>query len=519
MKRIKKVIFLSFLLLISFFINSQNNFLKENVIRNIDRNSNQNLPSIVNDENSIIQPLALVQGESFTVKVVKVVNGAIVDSKTLTSRCLQSTGHSGFNHSTNLRNLANQSGFSGYKGYNWSKYTTVPSSYTTGLAPNNNYASIHYNITGSPPYKGDETLFLFFEASHTFQLKYDANGGSGAPDSQTATSTTSSYNFIISDKEPTRNGYEFKGWSTSSTSPSPNYHVGETINVTGSTTLYAVWERVTEKVTLTYMDGKEIVGNVEEYEKGSIVKVKYNDNNHGQAYIFRGWDTDPSAQNVVYKPNAEFTITENTILYAVWYFAPDLVTLDYNPNGGKDEPGLQTESYNGDSVTFSISRKVPNKTGFKFQGWTNNQKDLETPTHQPGGKITTDNDIILYAVWEERLETDYDYKVEWYDIEGNLIQEIETRTAPLGEKIYVKEDDKKIDGYIFAEDFDKNILTDTLKEQDTVLRLYFYKVEEITENPTTSDKIIPISIIVISLILLIIYLSKHKFVSKYYSNN
>lgn len=84
---------------------------------------------------------ALISGEQFTVKVVKVVDGNAVDSVTLTKTCLQSTGHSGYNHSTNLRDLANSSGFTGYKGYNWSKYTTVPSSYTKGLAPNNNYRS------------------------------------------------------------------------------------------------------------------------------------------------------------------------------------------------------------------------------------------------------------------------------------------------------------------------------------------------------------------------------------------
>ena len=92
--------------------------------------------------------LALISGEKFTVDVVKVVNGIEVDRVPLEPTCLQTTGHSGYNHSTNLRTLANESGFSGYKGYNWSKYTTVPGTYTSGLAPNNNYASVHYNITG-----------------------------------------------------------------------------------------------------------------------------------------------------------------------------------------------------------------------------------------------------------------------------------------------------------------------------------------------------------------------------------
>ncbi|MEY8322662.1 InlB B-repeat-containing protein, partial [Lachnospiraceae bacterium 54-11] len=191
--------------------------------------------------------LALISGEKFTVDVVKVVNGVEVDRVPLEPTCLQTTGHSGYNHSTNLRTLANESGFSGYKGYNWSKYTTVPGTYTSGLAPNSNYASVHYNITGSAPYKADETLFLFFEEEKEFKLNYDANGGSGAPAQRIEKSTADKYTFTISDTKPWRDGYTFLGWSTSSTATSPSYYPNGKIAVTGTTTLYAVWEKTQPK--------------------------------------------------------------------------------------------------------------------------------------------------------------------------------------------------------------------------------------------------------------------------------
>lgn len=44
-----------------------------------------------------IETMAQLKGEKFTVRVVKVVNGNIADSKTLTMTCLYSTGHSGYN--------------------------------------------------------------------------------------------------------------------------------------------------------------------------------------------------------------------------------------------------------------------------------------------------------------------------------------------------------------------------------------------------------------------------------------
>lgn len=83
--------------------------------------------------------------------------------------------------------------------------------------------------------------------SVTYTLNYNANGGAGAPASQSASSTTGSYTFTISSTVPTKAGYTFKGWSTSSSATTASYQPGNTINVTGTTTLYAVWEAAPAK--------------------------------------------------------------------------------------------------------------------------------------------------------------------------------------------------------------------------------------------------------------------------------
>ena len=46
---------------------------------------------------------------------------------------------------------------------------------------------------------------------YTYTLHYHANGGSGAPPSQSMTSSEYQVSFLISDKIPTRDGYTFKG--------------------------------------------------------------------------------------------------------------------------------------------------------------------------------------------------------------------------------------------------------------------------------------------------------------------
>lgn len=82
--------------------------------------------------------------------------------------------------------------------------------------------------------------------SRVYYLYYDANGGSGAPPTQSSVSTTnSSWTFTISSTEPTRSGYTFLGWSTSSTATSASYQPGDKIRLTSGSpkvTLYAVWE-------------------------------------------------------------------------------------------------------------------------------------------------------------------------------------------------------------------------------------------------------------------------------------
>lgn len=72
----------------------------------------------------------------------------------------------------------------------------------------------------------------------TYTLTYNANGGSGAPSSQSGSST-----YTVSYTTPTRSGYTFLGWSTSSSSSYATYDAGDTITLTSNTTLYAIWEQ------------------------------------------------------------------------------------------------------------------------------------------------------------------------------------------------------------------------------------------------------------------------------------
>ena len=84
---------------------------------------------------------------------------------------------------------------------------------------------------------------------YTYTLHYDANGGSGAPPSESKISSEYQASFLISDKIPTRDGHTFKGWADSPygepiylRADGYNWYCSVVNGQTNSKTIYAIWE-------------------------------------------------------------------------------------------------------------------------------------------------------------------------------------------------------------------------------------------------------------------------------------
>lgn len=84
----------------------------------------------------------------------------------------------------------------------------------------------------------------------TYSVNYNANGGSGAPAGQTK---TYGQTLTLSSVKPTRAGYDFLGWATSSTATTATYQPGGSYTTNAGITLYAVWQ-VATLIDLTYTD-------------------------------------------------------------------------------------------------------------------------------------------------------------------------------------------------------------------------------------------------------------------------
>ena len=250
-------------------------------------------------------------------------------------------------------------------------------------------------------------LILYPVWRHTVTITFDANGGTGAPQSVTGTSTqgnNSNYRVYldIPDTEPTRSGWTFLGWSTSSTATSPNASMepGDRYGYTGdsgSLTLYAVWEHT---ITLTFnansgsgAPSSLTYTGTEESHRFSIPLTRPT----RSGWTFLGWGTTSTGSSAQYDPGDSITLSSSDTLYAKW---SKTIRLYYDANGGSGAPGSQSYTiYSGTtSHTFTISSTEPTWAGHEFLGWSTSST-ASTASYQPGGTITISNTDYLYAVW------------------------------------------------------------------------------------------------------------------------
>lgn len=150
----------------------------------------------------------------------------------------------------------------------------------------------------------------------SYKITYNANGGSGAPGSQTKWKDQA---LTLSSTKPTRTGYSFLGWSTSSSATSATYAAGGSYTANAAATLYAVWKANTYTVAYNANGGSGAPSNQTKtygvtLKLSSTVPTRTN-------YNFKGWGTSASATTVSYAAGANYTANAAITLYAVWELA------------------------------------------------------------------------------------------------------------------------------------------------------------------------------------------------------
>lgn len=111
--------------------------------------------------------------------------------------------------------------------------------------------SFTFDITWSGTYVGTRSGSCRVNTTsitRTFSVKFDANGGSGAPSAQTKTYGVT---LKLSSTKPTRSGYIFKGWGKSEGDTTADYQPGGNYTSNASITLYAIWT-IAELIEFTF---------------------------------------------------------------------------------------------------------------------------------------------------------------------------------------------------------------------------------------------------------------------------
>lgn len=117
-------------------------------------------------------------------------------------------------------------------------------------------SGVNYNPEAT--YDIDDNLTLYAKWTViTYTVSYNANGGGGAPATQTKTYGN---NLTLSSDIPTRVGYTFKGWSTTSSMGAPEYLAGGTYTENESKTLHAMWtQTVSSEMSVAVSNGGETI--------------------------------------------------------------------------------------------------------------------------------------------------------------------------------------------------------------------------------------------------------------------
>jgi len=270
-----------------------------------------------------------------------------------------------------------------------------------GWHEDKNGTGIRYNANTS--YTVTRGITLYAKWIPIYTITFNANN---ATDGNVPAAVTADSGTVI--KLPNKgniakDGYNFGGWSTSSTGTGDDYGEGVSYHVMGNITIYARWIEVNNlpEYDVAY-DGNgntdgSIANTAVTYKQGSVINLRSKGNLVKEGYSFDGWSVNPSGTGTVYQAGSSYTVTDNTTFYAKWTALPTY-TVTFDDNGATSgNPPANAETYSGNSITLSGQGSMA-KDGYSFGGWNTNSIGTGT-NYNAGTSYTVKQNITLYAKW------------------------------------------------------------------------------------------------------------------------
>jgi uncharacterized repeat protein (TIGR02543 family) len=301
-----------------------------------------------------------------------------------------------------------------------------------------------FNLTGFSP-----VLITWRSPVTTYTVTFDSNGGSAV-----AVQNVEAGQKAVEPAAPTKDGFDFKGWTLNGSAYDFNSAVSENI------TLVASWEAqvvvpTIYTVTFDSNGGSAVaVQNIEAGQKATEPTAPTKD-----GFDFKGWTLNGSA----YDFNS--AVSANITLVASWEaqpVVPTIYTVTFDSNGGSAVAIQNVEA--GQKATEPTA---PTKDGFDFNGWTLNGSSYDFNS-------AVSANITLVASWEAQVVVPVEYTVT-YIVDGVTYK---TETYPNGTNITMPSVPNKV-GYIGMWDKTVSVVT----EDVTVTAMYTVS----SDNPQTGD--------------------------------
>ncbi len=248
----------------------------------------------------------------------------------------------------------------------------------------------------------DSTLYAMWAATYT--IKFNANGGSGAPATMVDHTRSTYITMTLPLEVPTREGYEFEGWGITPRDSELIYKPGSTIELQESNrtvALYAQWTPLKFKVT--YTSGSTHSTDVEDYAEFDTTYVLKDALFTKAGYTQTGWSSDGGM--TVYPLSYRiyrWTSMQDVTMTAVW--TANVYTVTFNPNGGSGTMSPITVDH-GESVKIPTCKF--HKDGYEFQSW-NTLPDGTGRSIAEGASIMVTGDMGLYAQWSNIYSLSFD---------------------------------------------------------------------------------------------------------------
>ena len=228
----------------------------------------------------------------------------------------------------------------------------------------------------------------------TYTVKYDANGGTGAPSNQTKKQGES---LTISTAKPTKTGYTFTSWNTKKDGTGTKYDIGASYTTDSDVTLYAQYKENTITYTVKYdaNGGTGAPSNQTKTKGTDLVLSDIKPTKEG--YIFVNWNTKKDGIGTSYNAGSKYTTEASVTLYA--QYEKELneeetkYTITFYTNDGTTEKSTKVVN-KGDKV---VKPEDPTREGYTFDGWYDKKENGKE--YDFTKEVTSD--ISLYAYWSK----------------------------------------------------------------------------------------------------------------------